>query len=260
MPTGSLARDATEAGVTLAGMLKDVDLSALHHLLEIQTHDSAIARLNHRKTTLPEAQRLSEVTGLLDELGADLEIAHKQVKEIAREQDRLEGEIQILEQKTSREEQRLFSGAVSNPKELSSLQAEVAMLKKKRADLDDSLLEVMVQKDDATSTAQRLEQEKKEAAQEAEDLREKVAALTSEIDAELLEHVSERDRLTPSIPADLLALYDQIRAAKGGVGVAALRGGTCEGCHTQLPATEVERVKSDGGLQRCDNCRRILVV
>ena len=241
-------------------MVKDVDQAALQRLLQVQHHDSAIARLVHRKSTLPEAQRLSQLRGQLDELQADLEIAHKQAQEVSREQTRLEGEIQVLEQKTAREEQRLFSGGVSNPKELSSLQAEVAMLKKKRSDLDDALLDVMVQKDDATATEQRLEAERADVSREAETLGVTVAELTSEIDAELEEHTTQRSAIAPSLPDDLLELYDQLRSSKGGVGVAALRGDTCEGCHTKLPSREVERLRAEGGLQRCDNCRRILVV
>ena len=241
-------------------MVKNVDLSTLQRLLEIQTHDSAIARLTHRKSTLPEAQRLSEVRDQLEELAADLEIAQKQSHEVGREQDRLEGEIQMIDQKVSREEGRLFSGGVSNPKELSSLQAEVAMLKKKRGEIEDRLLEVMVHKEDAVATEERLTSERTEASKETEILIARVEELAREIDAELRTHVEARSQMLPDIPEDLLKLYDQIRAAKGGVGVAALRAGTCEGCHTQLPAREVERLKAEGGLQRCDNCRRILVV
>lgn len=241
-------------------MVKDVDQAALQRLLEVQHHDGAIARLVHRKSTMPEAQRLSQLRGQLDELQADLEIAHKQAQEVSREQTRLEGEIQLLEEKTTREEQRLFSGGVSNPKELSSLQAEVAMLKKKRSDLEDGLLDVMVQKDDAIATEQRLDSERTELSRESETLGVTVAKLTSEIDAELDEHTRERSALVPSLPEDLLKLYEQLRSAKGGVGVAALRGDTCEGCHTKLPAREVERLRAEGGLQRCDNCRRILVI
>jgi predicted nucleic acid-binding Zn-ribbon protein len=62
------------------------------------------------------------------------------------------------------------------------------------------------------------------------------------------------------LPQELVALYEKIRAAKGGVGAAALEQGTCQGCHTKLPAREVERLRAEGGLQRCENCRRILVV
>lgn len=241
-------------------MAKDVDPQPLQQLLELQNHDSEIARLTHRKSTLPEAQRLAEVNGLLEELGADIEIAEKQAKEITREQDRLEGEIGLIEQKTQREEGRLFSGGVSNPKELSSLQAEVAMLKKKRSGLDDGLLEVMVQKDDAVSTKERLEGERSEASIEAQALTKQVEELTSEMDVELNQHSSARSELGSSIPQDLLTLYEGLRESKHGVGAAALRGGTCEGCHTELPSREVERLRAAGGLQRCDNCRRILVV
>lgn len=241
-------------------MVNDVDPAALKRLLELQDHDSEIARLSHRKATLPEAQRLTEVNGLLAELAADLEIAEKQVHEIGREQDRMEGEIALLEQKTQKEESRLFSGGVSNPKELGSLQAEVAMLKKKRSGLDDLLLDVMVQKEDVVATKERLEAERREATVEAETLTKTVEELASQIDKELDLHSKARSEIASSIPEDLLALYDKIRESKGGVGAAALRGGTCEGCHTQLPASEVEKLKAGRGIQRCDNCRRILVV
>src|ERR671910_737101 len=89
---------------------------------------------------LPEAARLAEVTSQLEEFDADLEIARKQLEEITREQNRLEGEIELLGQKTGREEGRLFSGAVSNPKELSALQAEVAGLQRRSGALEDELL------------------------------------------------------------------------------------------------------------------------
>ena len=241
-------------------MAKEVDPAALRRLLEVQENDSAIARLNHRKVTLPEAARLAEVSDALAELEADLEIARKQLGEINRESDRLEGEMKILDQKIEREEKRLFSGAVSNPKELSALQAEIAMLKRKRGELEDALLEVMVQRDDAAATEERLEEERRSASSEVDSLREQVSTLTGDIERELAEHSSERERLVADIPDDLLALYDSLRHSKNGVGAAALRGDTCEGCHTTLPAREVERLRSEGGLQRCDNCRRILVV
>lgn len=241
-------------------MSMEIDATALRRLLEVQTHDSAIARLNHRRSTLPEARRLAEISGQLAELQADLEIADKQLDELRREQDRIEGEIQILDQKTQREESRLFSGGVSSPKELSALQAEVAMLKKKRGEIDDTLLEIMVQKDDAASTQARLRAEHEEATTERESLSRTVEELSGDIEKELGEHLREREAVTAEVPAGLLSTYEKIRDQKGGVGAAALRGGTCEGCHTQLPAREVEEIKSQGGVHRCDNCRRILVV
>jgi uncharacterized protein len=241
-------------------MPTEVDQSVLSRLLDVQAEDSAVARLNHQKAILPEAQKLSALRERLDELRADKGIAEKQAGEAAREQDRLEGEIQILDEKTGKEEQRLYSGAISNPKELGALRDEVAMLKRKKAGLEDSLLEVMVQKEQADATLAELRGEAEKAASEEAELAATVEKLLADIDRELSAHIAAREGAVKDVPADVVELYEKLRESKGGVGAASLRDGTCEGCHTKLPAREVERVKAEGGLQRCDNCRRILVV
>ncbi|HWC14732.1 MAG TPA: C4-type zinc ribbon domain-containing protein [Actinomycetota bacterium] len=238
----------------------DVDASALQQLLVLQDEDTSIKRLEERRRSLPEAQELATTNEALAELTADLEIAQKQFDEVAREQDRREGEIAIVEQKIAREEERLFGGKVSNPKELGALQAEVQMLKKKKGDLEDGLLEIMVHKEDAAATLDRLKNEQADTARKSEALTASVGTLIGQIDAQLQEHAAKRDAAATPLTPELLQLYEKIRATKNGVGAAALERGTCQGCHTQLPNKEVERMKAEGGLQRCDNCRRILVV
>ena len=110
------------------------------------------------------------------------------------------------------------------------------------------------------ATLENLTSEHSELKRETDDLSRRVGGLTGEIDDERSEHATRREEIVGEIPEQLLKLYDKLRAEKGGVGAAALDSGTCTGCHTQLPAVEVERLRHDGGLQRCDNCRRILVV
>ncbi len=241
-------------------MPTDVEPAVLQRLLDLQAEDTAIKRLEDRKASLPEAARLKQVTESLHELTSDLEIATKQDEEIAREHARLEGEIELLDQKIAREEQRMFAGTVSNPKELSSLQAEVESLKRKKSGLEDQLLEVMEQRESSSTTVARITGERDQTAAESAELTAKVGALTAEIDAELAQHSSQRDQVAADLPPDLLSMYDKIRQQKNGVGAAALEQGTCQGCHTKLPQKEIERMRTEGGLQRCDNCRRILVI
>jgi uncharacterized protein len=248
------------ADVTLGPMPTDVDADALERLLQVQAEDSEIKRLLDRRASLPEAARLADVTDQLNELDADVAIAQKQHDEVVREQNRLEADIESVTSKVAREEQRLFSGGVSNPKELSSLQAEIEMLKRRSATLEDELLEAMVQRDGVETTLSSLQQERKAAATESEDLSKRVGELTGEIDDALRQHRAKRESIAQTLPDDLLATYERLRDAKNGVGAAALVGDTCQGCHTKLPAREVERVRAERGLQRCDNCRRILVV
>jgi uncharacterized protein len=240
--------------------MPDIEHSALLRLLDLQAEDSEIKHLDERRASLPEAARLAEVNDHLAELTSDMAIAKKQDDEIGREQHRLEGEIELIDQKIAKEEQRLFSGAVSNPKELGALQAEVASLKKRKSDLEDQDLEVMEQKETSAATLATLTGEHDQLTKEGDELTRKVAELTAEIDTALQAHSAKRDEIAPEIPDDLLALYDKIRAAKSGVGAAVLEAGTCQGCHTKLPQVEYEKIRAEGGLQRCDNCRRILVI
>jgi uncharacterized protein len=240
--------------------MPDVEQSSLLRLLDLQAEDSEIKHLNERRASLPEAARLAEVNDHLAELESDISIAKKQDDEIGREQNRLEGEIELVDQKIAKEEQRLFSGGVSNPKELSSLQAEVASLKKRKSGLEDQDLEVMEQKETSAGTLARLTDERDQLSKEASELGAKVSELNAEIDTALQAHTAKRDEIAPDIPDDLLSLYEKIRAAKGGVGAAVLEAGTCQGCHTKLPQVEFEKIRAEGGLQRCDNCRRILVI
>lgn len=236
------------------------DDPTLRRLLDLQAEDTAMTRLRERRASLPEAARLAEVRDLLEELTADLEIARKQNDEIVREQSRLEGEIELIDAKSGREEQRMMSGKVANPKELSALQAEIESLKRRRSGVEDQLLDVMVQREGSEATVEKLESERVQATSESEQLTATVSRLSGDIDAELTEHETKRQELAATIPEDLIVLYEKIRSAKHGVGAAALQGGTCSGCHTKLPAIEAERIRKERGLQRCDNCRRILVV
>jgi predicted nucleic acid-binding Zn-ribbon protein len=236
------------------------DPAALRRLLDLQAEDTAIRRLEERRASLPEAQRLAELEAALAELDADLAIARKQHDEVSREVARLEGESGLLDQKIAREEQRMFSGGVSNPKELSALQAEVESLKRRKSGLEDELLEAMLGREQATSTIDGLTKERDEIATEAADLKMVVDELTTEISGELQTHTAARTQISAEVAPDLLKLYEQLRASKGGVGAAALEGATCLGCHTKLPQAELERMRAEGGLQRCDNCRRILVL
>lgn len=238
----------------------DVDASDLQRLLDLQGDDTAIRRLEHQKETLPESARLEESNQQLGELDSDIAIARKQHDETATEQSRLDAEMATLDGKIEREESRLYSGAVSNPRELTALRAEVDMLKRQRSELENSLLETMVQRDGLKDTLESLETERLGVAQRTDTQAAEVKTLTDGIDAELKEHVRSRGEHIAVLPDDLVVLYEKIRDAKHGVGAAALVDGTCEGCHTKLPAKEVERLRAERGLQRCENCQRILVI
>ncbi len=150
---------------------------------------------------------------------------------------------------------------MSSAKELESLQSEIASLNRRQGVLEDAEIEIMERLEEAQNESAALDAERESVGKKAQDLQAARDAAWSQIDHDTTAGRDERQALAAGIPADLLALYEKIRADRGGIGAAALRQRRCEGCMMQLDAAELGRI---GGLApdvvvRHEECRRILV-
>ena len=229
-------------------------------LLDLQAHDAALARLEHRRRTLPELAVIADADTRLAALRADVVRAETEVGDLDRELRRLEDDVDQVRRRAERDQQRMLSGAVP-AKELESLQHEVETLTRRQSDLEDTELEVMERREDAEARARevRAEVEKVTATRsEAEQAKDKAFA---EIEAEAAADTEARAALADGLPADLMVLYEKVRAASGGVGAAMLRQRRCEGCRLELMGAELRAAQAapPDEVLRCENCRRILV-
>uniref|UniRef100_A0AAU2VAJ3 C4-type zinc ribbon domain-containing protein n=1 Tax=Streptomyces sp. NBC_00003 TaxID=2903608 RepID=A0AAU2VAJ3_9ACTN len=166
-----------------------------------------------------------------------------------------------VRQRAARDQQRLDSGAVSSPKDLESLQREITSLAKRQGDLEDVVLEVMERREAAQERAAELTERVSSVQAKTDDATARRDAALAGLDAEIASATKEREIVAGSVPADLLKLYDKLRAQQGGVGAARLYQRRCEGCRLELNITEVNEVKAAAPdmVLRCENCRRILV-
>jgi predicted nucleic acid-binding Zn-ribbon protein len=231
-------------------------------LLQLQAHDSAIDRLNHRRGSLPEDARLAELAGALgavDQLTAERQGS---LATVQRDQARLEHEVDMVTGKARTEEERAVSGRVTSPKELTAIQEEVAGLKRRQGTLEDELLELMEQRETLEGELAELATRRDGfTADQAEVTKARDAALV-ELDRVLDGERTARDRVLPTVGEALRTLYDQVRARQGGVGAAALVGNTCQGCRVSISPVELAAIRKlpPEEIKRCENCRRILVV
>lgn len=83
----------------------------------------------------------------------------------------------------------------------------------------------------------------------------------TELNALIATAAADRMKLAPQIDSALIEVYEKVRQGQGGVGAALLIGNKCDGCHLQINAVELERIKTlaDDEVLRCEECRRILV-
>ncbi|NUW42856.1 zinc ribbon domain-containing protein [Nonomuraea rhodomycinica] len=233
---------------------------AQKRLLDLAELDSVADRLAHRRRTLPELAEIDEQSKRYAKLATEVIEAETEAGDLAREQAKAEGDVDTVRARAERDQKRLDSGAVTSPKDLASLQSEIASLHRRQGDLEEVVLEIMERREAADSRVADLRGKLDEVAATraaAEDRRD--AALV-EIDKEAGETAGRRAAVAGDIPADLLGLYEKLREQYG-VGAAMLRGGRCQGCKVALSIAEMNRIKAapHDDVLRCEECRRILV-
>ena len=238
----------------------DTSRTALLKLLELQKVDSVIDRLEARLRHLPEQATLDSLEARRQELESEIATCQAAFNEVTTRQKRVDYEVDSVGQKLTIEERRLYSGTVNSSKELSDLSREVEALKRRKAILEDQDLDVMEEREGVEKQLHALTGEHSALLAQIEAQRRLRDEASGDVGVQLSAAQAERNQKSPAFDPALLALYDSIRASKGGVGAAAMVEGVCQGCHIRMPAQEAERVRQATGLTRCDECRRILVV
>jgi predicted nucleic acid-binding Zn-ribbon protein len=234
---------------------------ALEALLEVQARDLAADQLRYRRQSLPERETLRERESALDRVVAALAEGGGRRDELARAQRRLEDEVDSAGARAHESEARLNSGAVSAPRELKALSAEVAALRGRAHQLEDDLLDVMEQAESVAAEVARLDEERLRVHGEAVRLRASLGEQEAKIDAELAVEVVRRVEAATLVPAQLLGVYERLRGRLGGVGVARVDAGRCTGCHLSVPTMELEALRraAEGTIVCHEECGRILV-
>lgn len=238
----------------------NVDPSAQLRLLDLQGADTALAQLAHRRAHLPEIAALAASAATTEQLRSETLDLRTRLDDVAADQRRLENEVDTVQTRAKRDDQRLASGGLP-AKELEGLQHEIVTLGRRQSTLEDELLETMEQRETIEGELAAIDAKVAAAETDAADLIASRDGAFAEIDAAVAQRGDERGAIAAELPAELLALYDKVRASSGGVGAAMIRHRRCEGCHLELAGNELgaARAAAPELVLRCDNCRRILV-
>jgi predicted nucleic acid-binding Zn-ribbon protein len=229
-------------------------------LLALAAEDVALSQLAHRKRTLPENAAVEAAEEAQRALSGDVVRAETEVRDLDRDQKRLEADVDTVTQRAARDQSRIDSGSVT-PKEITGLQHELESLKRRQSDLEDQVLELMERREAAEAalaTAQEGLAHAQADGRRATQLRDDALA---DIADRTRVHEAERAEVAGTVPAPLLSLYDRIAKQTGTTGAAHLHARRCEGCRIELYGNELSAFRNADPhtVLRCENCGRILV-
>lgn len=170
----------------------------------------------------------------------------------------LEYDNQALSEKIAEVEKRLYSGTVTNPKELQDLQKDLESLKHRRAALEEKQLDALIK-------AEAAEAQKMAAQTDLQHVEEAATKTNSHLldeQTNLLARVSqlegEREAIQASVPADHRETYERLRRSKNGRPVSRLEDGVCTACGVAPSSARIQNARQGNEIIRCGNCDRIL--
>lgn len=230
-------------------------------LLAVQALDTKLLQLAHKRANIAQITEVQDLEVTVGSLDMRIVAATTEASDIELAVRKAEADVDQVVQRALKDQQRLDSGAVSSSKDLESLQHEIASLAVRQSELEEVELELMERLEETREVVGQLKVEHAQAIESMSSaivLRDEQMA---DIDVQVAAIKAERETHAAPLPAELLDLYNKIRADFGGIGAALLQRGSCQGCRIAMDMTELDRIRNTPTetVVRCDGCRRILV-
>lgn len=222
-------------------------------LLDLQAKDDVLAEADARLAGASrEAGTLDQAVQRARE---SLEAAQRAVAEGQRRRDELETKIESYRTLQDRRSQRLEQ--VRNPKEASTLMAELDLARSALSKEEDDWVRSA---DAVTQLELKVREEERnletlEAAQTPE--RARIAQTRAGLEAEREAASREREATAARIDKPLRSRYDRLRRTRTSAVVVPLVGGACGGCHTSVPLNRRGQIRA-GLVDGCEACGAIL--
>jgi predicted nucleic acid-binding Zn-ribbon protein len=231
------------------------ELSKAKQLYDLQELDS---ELDSRRQALSNIiSRIGESSALIDGRAA-LAQGQQRLAEAEHLMHGLEADVEDSRAKATVSGERLYGGAVKNPKELVSLKEQVESYNRKIKELEDKILEVMTE---VEAVKGRITLKRQEVAAIEEGWKKEQGLLLKEkeeLDAAISQLELNRNEMAAKLDTATLKLYENLRSKRQGKAVARVEQGMCQGCRIVLPMNKLQQIKTGHTMVQCGSCERIL--
>lgn len=155
---------------------------------------------------------------------------------------------------------QLYGGEITNPRDLEVVEREASNVLQLVKQHETTLSEINERIEEAQNKKTALET-KLDAVRKAWEVRQaELQARIKELNEERAGFEGRRLQLTEGLDPKSLQHYETLRKSKGGLAVAKVERGLCQGCRMSLPTHQQQRVRNGSQTVLCSSCGRILVM
>jgi predicted nucleic acid-binding Zn-ribbon protein len=227
-------------------------------LLELQSVDIELNRLTKLIDELPEKQEILAARAKAREISALRGKAEQLVHQLEAEVKKRQDETAMLKERMDGEQKKLME--TSDHRAVQAITREMDGFRRRSDKVDMETLQFMERAEKAASQVSTIEEHLTKLADVEKAAIARYKKAGSELQGQVRELESRRAALAGVIDADLLARYDQIREARGGIGVGKLEGNSCTACRMELPGERLRELRGGPVVATCPQCRRIILV
>ena len=229
-------------------------LQELALALRLQALDRKIVSLENEIATLPK--HISEIEKRLEAHTRRLEVDHSALAANQRDRKKLEGDIQLHQQKISKLKDQMM--AVKTNEQYQAFQHEIAYIEAEIRKSEDRILDFMEQSEplekNVKAAETRLKAEQKEVEAEKTRARER-----TKIDEQALsEQRAERQKIAGQMDAKFYSEYERVRKKTKNTPIADATEGRCSACQIALRPQFFQDLRKGDKIMQCESCGRIL--
>jgi uncharacterized protein len=230
-------------------MLQDLALA-----LRLQALDRRIASLETEIATLPK--HIAQIEAKLDAHKRRLEVDRAALAANQRDRKKLEGDIQVHEQKVSKLKDQMLEARTNE--QYRAFQNEIAYAEGEIRKAEDKILDLMELSEPLENNLETAEEELKKEQQhvEAETKRARERSVADQ--KELGERRSERNAVAEQMDHKFYLDYERIRKKTKNTPIADATEGRCGACQIALRPQFFQDLRRGDNIMFCESCGRIL--
>ena len=232
--------------------MASADLSRLYRLHLI---DVGILEIRKKAASLEAGKKLQADLDTFTKHFKSVESAYHKVHA---EQKDIELSNQQIDDKVKAIDKLIFSGSVTNAKEVEAYETQKKSLAKQKEANEDRLLSVW---DDVALAEKDLKKEQATLDTQTatfDEWKRKAVIFKGQLEAKYRELSEKRPSALQGIDPILIAKYEASKKQHHGIGVAIVtKQQTCEECGTKVSDKSIESIKDDR-IVNCEECHRIL--
>jgi hypothetical protein len=160
--------------------------------------------------------------------------------------------------KIEQNQKKLYSGAITNHKELEDLQLESKSLQKYLSLLEERQLEAMLETDQALSVRDKAASQVEELSTSKSSSDNILAEESTTLENTILRIQEEEKSYLNKTEIPDLPTYQSLKKSLNGIAVTLMVSSSCSSCGSPIPSAIAQEARSPTKLANCPTCKRIL--